>query len=77
MKIIHIRLTPTASANRIGEVRKVNNVEQLMVYVTEPPEDGKANKAMIELLAKHFKVSLSSIKILKGHFDRNKIINIV
>lgn len=46
------------------------------VYVTVPPEDGKANKKVIELLAEYFKVSKSQVKIVKGEISRNKIIEI-
>jgi len=46
-QIIAVRLTPKASADRVGDTRKLpNGDEQLVVYVTAPPEDGKANEAM-------------------------------
>ena len=36
----------------------------------------KANKRLIEILAEHFKVSKSSISIIRGLKSRNKIIRI-
>lgn len=75
MKTISIRLTPKSSSNRIGEIRKLpNGEEQLMVYVTAIAEDGKANEAMIKLLAKYFDVASSKITIIKGMTNRNKVI---
>jgi uncharacterized protein (TIGR00251 family) len=39
----------------------------IKIKVTAPPVEGKANEALIKILAKEFKISASSIKILKGH----------
>lgn len=75
---LHIRLTPKASANKIGELRKdASGLEQLVVYVTAVPEKGKANEALIELLAKHYKTSKSCVTILRGQTDRNKVVQII
>jgi len=51
--------------------------ESYKVYVTAPPEDGKANKKVIELLAEYFKVPKSQVRIIKGEISRNKIIEII
>lgn len=48
----------------------------LKIKLTTPPVDGKANEEMIKLLAKHFKVSKSSIEILKGKTSKNKVVEI-
>ena len=47
------------------------------VSVCEPARDGKANGAAIELLARHFGVTQSRIKILRGRSSRHKIIQIL
>jgi len=46
------------------------------VAVNAPPQEGRANEAVIELLAEHFKVSKSSIKILRGHTSKKKLLEI-
>lgn len=46
------------------------------VAVREPAREGKANQAVIDLLACHFGVPKSAIKILRGQSSRNKIIEI-
>ena len=52
---IFVKLTPKASHNRIGEEKILpNGKSQLMVYVTAVAENGKANEALIKLLAKYF-----------------------
>jgi len=46
------------------------------VHLSAPAVDGKANKALIVLLAEHFKVRKSQIEIIKGLKSRRKTINI-
>ncbi len=48
----------------------------LHVYVNQPPLEGKANKAVTEALAKHFKISKSKVSLLKGVKAKLKIFNI-
>lgn len=70
---ILVKLTPKASSNRIGEWQELaDGTRCLKAYVTAVPEDNKANKALIALLAKHYKVSKSSITIVSGATDRLK-----
>ncbi len=74
---IYIRLTPKAAHNKIGELRQLPNGQQeLCVYVTAPPDKNKANEAMIKLLANHFKVATSQIRLTGGSTSRHKIIHI-
>ncbi|XLQ20323.1 MAG: DUF167 domain-containing protein [Candidatus Moraniibacteriota bacterium] len=47
------------------------------IRTTIIPVDGKANKAILKLLADYFKVPKSNIKILKGQKSKNKIIEIM
>lgn len=76
-KAVAVRLTPKASADRIGDVRQLpSGEEQLMVYVTAPPDDGKANEAMIRLLAKHYGVAPSHVTLVRGATNRNKLVRI-
>jgi hypothetical protein len=46
------------------------------VKVREKAEKGMANKRTREILAKHFKVSLSKIFLIKGSKEKNKIFEI-
>lgn len=46
------------------------------VAVREPAREGKANQAVIDLLARHFGVPKSRVKIFHGQSSRNKIIEI-
>lgn len=49
----------------------------LHVYVSEPPLEGKANKAVVEILADHFKVKKGQVVLLSGHKSKNKIFGII
>jgi len=47
------------------------------VKVKEPPREGKANHAVIKLLAEHFGVPRSQVRILSGFGSKNKTIEVV
>ena len=46
------------------------------VYVMAPPIDGKANAAIVKLLADHFDISQSLVEIISGHMARTKVVEI-
>ena len=70
-----VKLTPKASRNRIEGIAADSEGQSLLkVSVTAIPEDGKANKALINLLAKSWKIAKSSIEITSGATDRRKIL---
>jgi len=48
-----------------------------IVQVKEPPKEGKANQAVVRLLAEHFGVPRSRVRILSGFKSRNKVIEIL
>jgi uncharacterized protein (TIGR00251 family) len=56
-------------------VEAVKNGE-LTIYIRERAMDGKANEALIKLLAKHFGVAKSKIQITRGHTSHTKAIRI-
>lgn len=66
--IIEVKVQPKASRNKIEKVEE----GKLKVKVTVPPEGGKANKAVIELISKALKVPKSRIEIVRGETSRIK-----
>jgi uncharacterized protein (TIGR00251 family) len=50
--------------------------DSFIVKVKEPPKEGRANQAVIKLLAQHFGVPQSQVRIISGFKSRNKIIEV-
>jgi uncharacterized protein len=48
-----------------------------LVRVKEPAKEGKANRAVIKLLAEHFGVSQRQVVISSGFGSRNKVIEVL
>lgn len=70
-KIFNVRVTPHAKQNKI-----VENDGVLRVYTTIAPENGRANDAVVKLLAEYFDIPKSRIKIIKGLTSRDKIVTV-
>ena len=74
---VAVRLTPKASRNAIAGIAEAGQGEAVLkVMVTAVPEAGKANEALIKMLAKEWGVAKSSISLVAGATDRNKILHI-
>jgi uncharacterized protein (TIGR00251 family) len=65
------------------KVKPISRTEELsqkgdsfIIKVKEPPKEGKANQAVIKLLADHFGVPQSQVRILSGFRSRNKVIEV-
>lgn len=57
------------------KIQKVDD-SHFLISVKEVPEKGKANKAVLKLLSKHFDVSISQLKIISGASSKNKTISV-
>ena len=66
--ILPVRAQPGARRN---EIRGVQD-GQLKVCVTQSPEKGKANKAVVELLAKKLGLKKSQIELISGETSHQK-----
>lgn len=47
------------------------------VKLTAAPEQGKANKQLVDVLSKHFGVSKNKVIICAGHKSKSKIVEIL
>ena len=70
MKVL-VKVTPNSRVEGI-----TLDDTRLLVKVKEPPREGKANRAVVRLLAEYYKVSPSSVRIISGFGSRNKVIEI-
>ncbi|MGQ9464877.1 MAG: DUF167 domain-containing protein [bacterium] len=71
-KLINIRVIPNSKKDEV-----IQESGGLKVKITAPPVEGKANKALVELLAEYFNVKKNKIRIIKGEKSKNKVIMIV
>lgn len=69
---VTVRVTPRARQRRLEQVADGT----WRALVPEPPEDGRANAAVIELLAKHFDVPKRAVRIVRGQTSRQKVVEI-
>ena len=68
-----MRLKPGASHDRIEGVLALPGGESVMkVEVRAAPQDGRANKALIALLAEEWRLPKSSMSLVSGASARNK-----
>ena len=49
---------------------------KFVVKVKEPANEGKANQAVIEVLAKYFAIPKQAVTIVRGRTSRNKLIEV-
>ncbi len=70
--ILNIRAKTRADRNAVLEVRG----GALLVAVSEPPEKGKANEAILKTLAKALGAPKSHLSIASGETQRDKRIRI-
>ncbi len=73
---ITVKVTPNAKADRVSKDTLEGGDTQYRIYTTSTPEAGKANKAVIALLAKELGIAKSTLSIVRGHTTRTKLIKI-
>lgn len=69
---IKVKVLPNSSRNQIEMLAE----DSYKVKLTAPAIEGKANQVLLKLLAKHFSVPKSRLKILKGEKGREKLLEI-
>ena len=68
-----VRVQPGASKNKIVGIRE----DALKIRISAPPVQGKANKVLMDFLAKELGVKKSEVEIVSGHTSRIKTIKII
>ena len=67
---IRVRVQPKASRNQVVGYQG----EALRLRVIAPPEGGKANEAVVSLLAQALAIAKSRVRIVRGHSSRDKLV---
>ena len=70
--LVQIRVVPRASRDEIVGF----NGEVLKVRVTAPPEGGRANEALLLLLAERFGCPRSVLTLVRGQRSREKLVRV-
>jgi uncharacterized protein (TIGR00251 family) len=74
---IAIRLTPRGRADRVdGIAASADGRSVLKIAVTAPPAENRANAALIDLLAKEWRLPKRDIAIVGGAKSRDKAVHI-
>lgn len=71
MRVV-VRVKPGSSKGPLVE----SDEEGLVVFVREKAIDGAANDGVIKILADHFDVSKSRVRVVRGHTARIKQVEI-
>ncbi len=72
-----IRVSPRSSRQAIeGIVREADGAKLLKIAVNAPPDDGKANKEVLALLAKTIGVAKTRLSLVSGATARKKIVRL-
>ncbi|THD81505.1 DUF167 domain-containing protein [Aliigemmobacter aestuarii] len=68
---IAVRVTPRASRERL-----VLEDGAIRIHVTAVPEDGRANRAVQEVLARALGLAKSRLTLIRGHSARDKVFRV-
>lgn len=68
---LRVRVQPRASRNAIEK-----SAEGLKVWVSAPPTDGQANRAVEELVAKAMGLAKSRVRVIRGETSREKVLEV-
>jgi uncharacterized protein len=70
--ILRVRVQPRSAADALGGVRD----GALVVRLTAPPIEGKANAALARVLGRALRVPPSAIEVVRGATGRDKQVRI-
>ncbi len=68
---IQVKVKPSSKTEELS-----HEGDSFIAKVKEPPKEGRANQAVIKLLADHFGVPKSQVRIISGFKSRNKIVEV-
>jgi uncharacterized protein (TIGR00251 family) len=69
-KKLQLKVNPNSSQTKVTKMADGT----IKLNLTAPPEDGKANKQLIEVLSDNLGIDQSRIKITRGKTSRNKTV---
>lgn len=73
---VRLKVLPRARRDAVDGIVEGRDGPALRVWVTAAPDDGKANAAVIALLARAWRVPKSTIALVQGATSRQKLIHV-
>ncbi len=70
--LIHVKVLAESKKDFVEEITPTS----FKVYVKEPAENNRANQRMISLVAQKFGIVTGKVKIMTGHHQPSKILEI-
>lgn len=68
---LQVKVFPKSSREELVEKDGV-----IKAYVKAAPDKGKANKALVALVAKKYRVKKTDVSIVTGQTSRNKVVEV-
>ena len=81
MKIL-VKAKPYSKEEKVEKIPQegfdflADKMDTYKVWIKEVPEDGKANDAVVRMLAKYFNVNKRDVRLLVGSTNRDKIFEV-
>jgi uncharacterized protein len=72
---LRLRVAPGARGGRHGRIERHGD-DAWKVRVAAPPEGGKANDAVLDLLAAQLEIPRASLKLVSGSSGRDKVVEL-
>lgn len=73
MALLHVKVVPGSSRDRVAG----RYGEGIKVQVAAPPEGGRANKAVVGVLAAALGVKPQQVRVVKGHTQPRKVVEVL
>ena len=75
--LLAVRVTPKSSSDEVTSLHTAaDGAVSLAIKVSPPPDKGKANKAVIDVLAKAFGLPKSAFALVSGETSRHKVVSV-
>ena len=72
MALLNVKVVPGASRDRVAG----KYGDGIKVQVSAPPEGGRANRAVEQVLAEALGVKAQQVRVVKGHAQPRKVVEV-
>jgi uncharacterized protein (TIGR00251 family) len=73
---VNLRVYPASVRTEVGGRYGTSEPPRLIVRVTAPAVDGRANAAVVEAMAQAFALKRSEVTLVTGSSNRNKVVEL-